>query len=70
MKAAVKYLNDSSGKIKIVQLPLTEWKKVLAKIQKYEQVLKIKSDLKEAYYEVKNLSKTKAKKQTLREFIN
>ena len=70
MKAAVKYLNDGKGKTKIVQLPLSEWKKMLAKIQKYEQILKIKSDLKEAFHEVEVLSKTNAKKQTLREFIN
>ena len=49
MKIEVQYLSDSKGKAKAVQLPLNEWEKILGKLKKYEQTLKIRSDLKEAY---------------------
>jgi len=45
-------------------------KKVLNKLKKYEQTLKLKSDLKEALEEVTILRKSKIKKQTLNDFLN
>lgn len=47
MKIALQYVNDINGKTQAVQLPLSEWEKVLNKLKKYEQALKLKSDLKE-----------------------
>jgi small nuclear ribonucleoprotein (snRNP)-like protein len=41
MKLALQYLNDINGKPKAVQLSLTDWEKVLAKLKKYEQTLRI-----------------------------
>ena len=70
MKIDVQYLSDSSGKAKAVQLPLNEWEKILGKLKKYEQTLKIRSDLKEAYAQLDLLKKSKGEKQTLSEFIN
>lgn len=70
MKLAIQYLNDSKGKTKAIQMPLTEWEKVLLKLKKYEQILKIKSDLKEAFDQVSVLKKTKAKKQNFSDFLN
>ncbi len=70
MKIAVQYLSDSNGNKQAVQLPLTDWEKVLGKLKKYEQALKLKSDLKEAYAEVAILKQTKTHKQTLNEFLN
>jgi len=70
MKVDIQYVNDSKGKISAVQLPLPEWNKVLAKLRKYEQQLKMKSDLTEAFEQVEVLRKSKAKKQTLTEFLN
>jgi hypothetical protein len=49
---------------------LTDWKKVVAKLKHYEHTLKIKSDLKEAFAQVKVLRQSKAKKQTLNDFLN
>ena len=69
MKIALQYVSDSSGKTQSVQLPLTDWEKVLAKLKKYEQTLKIKSDLKEAFEQVALLRKSKGKKQTLNDFL-
>ncbi len=70
MKIEVQYVNDSSGTIQAVQLPITEWEKVLTKLKTYEQILKIKSDLKEAFQQVDLLKKGKNKKQTLTAFLN
>lgn len=70
MKIALQYLNDVNGITKAVQLPLTEWEKLLNKLKKYEQALKLKSDLQEAFEDVANMKKSKGKKQTLNEFLN
>ena len=70
MKIALQYVSDSSGKTKSVQVPFTDWEKLMARLKKYEQTLKIKTDLKEAFEEVAQLRKSKAKKQTLNDFLN
>jgi len=70
MKIELQYVSDSEGKTQSVQLPLTDWEKVLAKLKKYEQTLKIKSELKQAFEQVAQLRKSKAKKQTLKDFLN
>ncbi len=70
MKIALQYVNDMNGKTKAVQMPLTEWEKVLNKLKKYEQALQLKSDLKEAFEQVNILKQTKGHKQTLNEFLN
>ena len=40
MKIELQYVNDVNGKTQAVQLPLTEWEKVLGKLKKYEQAFK------------------------------
>ncbi len=70
MKFELKYVNDSNGTTQAVQLPITEWEKVLTKLKKYEHTLKIKSDLQEAFEQVDVLRKSKNKKQTLTDFLN
>jgi hypothetical protein len=69
MKIAIQYLNDSNGKTQAVQLPLSDWEKILDKMKTYEQSLKLKSDLKEAFAQVTKMKKSKQKKQTLNEFL-
>lgn len=70
MKIALQYVNDINGNTQAVQLPLIEWEKVLSKLKKYEQALKLRSDLKEAFEQVAILKQTKRPKQTLNEFLN
>ncbi len=70
MKIALQYLNDAHGHTKAIQMPLDEWEKVLNKLKKYEQALKIKSDLKDAFQQVAMLKESKQSKQTLKEFLN
>ena len=70
MKIALQYLNDTNGNTQAVQLPLTDWEKILNKLKKYEQALKLKTDLKEAFDQVATLKQTKKNKQTLNDFLN
>jgi hypothetical protein len=70
MKIALQYLSDANGKAQAVQMPVSEWKKVLSRIRKSEQALQLKSDLKVAFKQVDTLRKSKAKKQTLTDFLN
>ncbi|MFL9483910.1 hypothetical protein ACI6Q2_14120 [Chitinophagaceae bacterium LWZ2-11] len=70
MKIALQYVNDVKGNIQAVQLPVSEWEKVLNKLKKYEQALKLKSDLQEAFEQVAILKRTKGHKQTLNDFLN
>ncbi len=70
MKIAVQYVNDMNGHTQAIQMPVAEWEKVLNKLKKYEQALQLKSDLKEAFDQVKTLRSSKGKKQTLNEFLD
>ena len=70
MRLAVQYLTDSSGNKQAVQLSLDHWEKLMNKLRKYEQTLKLKSDLQEAFDEVAQLQRSKADKQTLNQFLN
>jgi hypothetical protein len=70
MKIAIQYVSDSNGKTQSVQLPLTDREKLMTRLKKYEQTLKIKTDLKEAFEEVAQLRKSKQKKQSLNDFLN
>ncbi len=70
MKIALQYLSDSKGETIAVQLPLSEWRKIVSKIKKLEQTLKIKSDLKEAFDQVDILKKSKGEKEKLSDFLN
>ena len=70
MKIDLQYLNDKEGKTHAVQLSLSDWGKLLTKLKKYEQALKLKSDLTEAFEQVQILKSKKGRKQTLKEFLN
>jgi hypothetical protein len=70
MKISLQYLNDANGNISAVQLPFSQWEKVMAKMRKYEQELMVKSDLKEAFGQVAKMRKQKGKKETLADFLN
>lgn len=70
MNIALEYLNDRKGRVRAVQIPIADWERILKKVKKYEQTLKIKSDLEEALNEVILMKKSKAPKQTLTEFLD
>ena len=70
MKIALQYLNDMNKETQAAQLLLSDWEKVLNKLRKYEQALKLRSHLKDAFEEVASLRKQKAHKPTLNDFLN
>lgn len=70
MKLALEYINDTQGKPKMVQLPVTQWKRIVSKLEKYEQALKIKDDLAEAFGEVEKMSKVGGEKKTLSSYLD
>ncbi len=70
MKIALQYLSDINGKTQSVQLPVSDWEKLLSKLKKYEQALKIKTDLSEAFEQVALLRESGKKKANLNHFLN
>ena len=69
MKINIQYINDSQGNIKAVQLPFPEWEKILLKLRKQQQMLKLRADLTEAFEQLQVL-KNRKKKNKLKEFLN
>jgi hypothetical protein len=45
MKITCQYVNDADGNTHAIQVPVAEWKKILAKLKKYEQIIRVKSDV-------------------------
>ena len=70
MKIAIQYVSEINGNTQSVQMPLTEWERVLNKLNKYEQAFKLKSDLRGAFEQVALLRKSKKHRQTLNDFLN
>lgn len=70
MKTEVQYLNDHNGNTQAVQLPISQWTRLVNKLNKYEQMLQLKSDLTKSFEEVKKIRKGKIKKQSLQDFLN
>lgn len=70
MKTAVQYLNDHKGNTRAVQLPITQWTRLMNRLTKYEQMLKLKSDLTRSFEEVRKMRLQKIKKQSLQDFLN
>lgn len=70
MKIALQYVSDLNGKPQAVQMPVSEWEKVLLQIRRSEQVLQLRSDLKIALKQAQALRRSKVKKQSLTDFLN
>ena len=70
MKAAIQYLNDQKGNTQAVLLPISQWRRLMNRLSKYEQMLKVKSDLTQSFEEVKKMRQGKIKKQSLQDFLN
>ncbi len=59
-----------SRKNKICSGIINRLEKLLLKLKKYEQALKVKTELKESFEEVEQLRRAEKKKQTLNGFLN
>jgi hypothetical protein len=64
------FVNDRKGKVKAVQIPIRQWDALTKKLRKYEQALKIKADLRQAFREVNQMRQGKIRKQTLSQFLD
>lgn len=69
MKIALQYLTGSNGKTHAVQLPLHDWEKLMNKLKKYEQALRLQSNLADAFDEVATMQQNKKCKESLSEFL-
>ncbi len=70
MKTAVQYLNDHKGETHAVQVTISQWTRLMNRLNKYEQMLNVKSDLIQAFDEVRKMRQGKIKKQPLQDFLN
>jgi len=65
MKVPMHYVNDAEGNLEAVQIPVVEWEKLMATMKRYEQLLKVRSDLSEALEQVKRMRAGKLRKRSL-----
>ena len=66
----IQYVTDSEGNKKAVMIPIEEWKKLEKHFEELMQYLSLKSQLKEAYSEVKEIQKGNKSKFSLNDFLN
>lgn len=65
----IQYITDTTGR-KLVQIPVEDWDSLQEKFSKYEQLLKVKRDLKASFGEIKKMQQGKLKKISLKEALN
>jgi hypothetical protein len=65
----IQYITDPTGR-KLVQLPKEDWDILQEKFVRYEQLLKVKRDLKASFSEIKQMQSGKLKKISLKEALN
>jgi hypothetical protein len=65
----IQYITDPTGR-KLVQLPKEDWDIFQEKFVRYEQLLKVKRDLKASFSEIKQMQSGKLKKMSLKEALN
>ena len=69
MRLSVQYLTDAKGNVNAVQVPLTEWKRLLRALRGRQEEKKIKSDITAALREIEEMRTSKTRPQTLEEFL-
>lgn len=65
----IQYITDTTGR-KLVQIPVEDWDSLQEKFSRYEQLLKVKRDLKASFSEIKQMQQGKLKKMSLKEALN
>jgi hypothetical protein len=70
MKISLQYVSDVNGTPQAVQIPVSEWEKMVSYIKKTEQQLKLKTEITLALHQAEVLKKSKRHKQTLTEFLH
>ena len=67
---ALQYLQDENGIVSAVQIPVSDWEKLVASIKTYEQLLQVKSDLDTAFVQVQQIRKGRRPKKELAEALD
>ena len=70
MESEIKYLTDQKGKRTAVQIPYEDWKLMKQESKKLKQLLRVKSDLQEAFQEVKAHKQGKIQLKSLDQLLN
>ncbi len=65
----IQHITDTTGR-KLVQMPIEDWNLLQEKVIRYEQLLKVKRDLKASFSEIKLMQQGKLKKMSLKEAFN
>lgn len=65
----IQYITDTTGR-KLVQMPVEDWDSLQEKFSRYEQLLKVKKDLKASFSEIKLMQQGKLEKMSLKEALN
>ncbi len=65
----IQYITDTTGR-KLVQMPVEDWDSLQEKFNRYEQLLKVKRDLKASFSEIKQMQQGKLRKISLKEALN
>ena len=70
MESEIKYLTDEKGKRTAVQIPYEDWKHMTKENENLKQLLKVKSDLQEAFQEIEGYKKGKIQLKTLDQLLD
>lgn len=70
MQNEILYLNDISGAVTAVQIPIAKWENLQNEMERYRQLFNLKNDLSDAFKQVELLSSGKLKKQSMKEFLS
>jgi hypothetical protein len=70
MTDEILYLNDNSGTITAVQIPINKWEDLLNEINRYKQMFNLKNDLTDAFKHVELMRSGKIQKQSMDDFLN
>ena len=60
---SLQYVQDENGIVSAVQIPFSEWEKLIESIKTYEQLLQVKTDLRSAFAEVQQIREGKRRKK-------
>jgi hypothetical protein len=69
MAGALKYMVDENGDKTSVLVPIRTWEKMTKEYTKLQNKLKVFTDIKEGFLEVKEAGKSGKKLQTLKDFL-
>jgi hypothetical protein len=67
---ALQYVQDENGVVSAVQIPVSDWEKLLDELRSYEQMLHLKADLTLAFAQVRQIRNKKMPGKALIEALD